>query len=106
MKPLDEQTFYEQIGNVPDLPCSLYGSIEKKTFKRHFLQIRMLSVAAVIILLIGITSVIYIPQRDQPDVSVEAYDEEILSELILVHEYLNGYDIQDIEEDYLLSIIW
>ena len=96
---IDEKLFYEELGNIPDVPQSLYSNIEKDIRFSRFSVYKWVALAALVILSIGVPALIQTSGKEQVDI----VDADIASELQFVHDYLNGYDI---EENFEISALW
>ncbi len=100
MEQTDEKFFFKTLADVPKLPDEIYKSIEGRIYPPRK-KIRCFAVAASLLIFAGISVTTLTPEREVVQYSL---DEEIVSELQLVHDYLNGYDIE--EEDFFVSAIW
>jgi hypothetical protein len=89
----NENYFYEELARVPELPPHLYTGI-RRNIRRHTLFIRTaVSLAATLLLTIGITAM-FVPGRS----SAVAISPEVASELLSIREFGSGSDIsKDIE---------
>ncbi|MDG5814070.1 hypothetical protein QA601_03200 [Chitinispirillales bacterium ANBcel5] len=90
MTPIDENTFYRELGNVPRHPDTLFETIERKTRRPRYAK--WAALAASVIILLGIATLM--PRHDRT-VYHSGIDPEVLSELDFAYDYLNGNDIEE-----------
>jgi hypothetical protein len=83
-----EKYFYEELARVPELPPQLYSGI-KDSIRRHTLLMRtVVSLAAMLVLTIGVTTTLVSVNR-----SAAAISPEVASELQSIKDFGDGNDI-------------
>ncbi|MBN1575583.1 MAG: hypothetical protein JW913_03470 [Chitinispirillaceae bacterium] len=86
---IHENNFYREIANIPPLPPDLYGSIDRAIRRRSLAKKALLALAASIVLLIGaVTLKTITPAR------TDILQPEVASELQIIHDYLNGSNLE------------
>ncbi|KMQ50244.1 hypothetical protein CHISP_2814 [Chitinispirillum alkaliphilum] len=98
MIKLDQDNFFEELRAAPELPDTIFEKIEPE-IKKPLNRFRKFALAASVTLFIGFTSIM-ISQNNNTRYFA---DEDIISELQLVHDYLNG---NDIDEEFFISSLW
>ena len=101
MEQYNEKSFFEELKNVPELPGDIYPEVESRVGsprkKSHWIAL-----AASLLLVTSITITTRITRHSE---NTYTLDEEIISELQLVHDYFNAYDIEE-DYDFTLSTQW
>ena len=92
-----EHDFYRELGHVPELPPSLYGSVRTKIRRQSFFSRALMAAAAIIIVAAGTAGMLSSHKRTDLSVSPEA-----VAELQTVHNYLTGRDLDNAYESYVL----
>jgi hypothetical protein len=85
----NEQDFYRELADVPELPPDLFDDIRHRINRRALIKRSLFALAASLVLVIGSLQVVTMqPSRGtivQP---------EVASELQTIHDYLNGSDLE------------
>lgn len=91
----NENEFYQSIGDVPQLPADLYGSIERKLRRRVAVRRKLFAIAASLIVVAGALPLIINHFADSGPLRPE-----VTSELATVRDFLNGNDLENDLELY------
>ena len=90
-----EKTFYEELARAPALPPHLYNNIRRNIRRNTVLVRTMLSLAATVIVTMGITAMLVSGNRSSNVISPE-----VASELHSIKDFGNGKDIPSDIETY------
>jgi hypothetical protein len=85
----DENTFFRDLAEVPEVPANVYPLIERKILHRSRTRTALYALAASIIVGIGTMTI----ATRQPSRSGEVQP-EVASELQTIHDYLNSSDLE------------
>lgn len=92
-----EKAFFEELARTPELPSGLYGNIRRTIGRRTAVVRTMLSLAATVVLAMGVTAMFV--SRTSSNTMVSA---EVASELQSIKDFGNGSDIPKDLEIYTL----
>lgn len=98
---MKQEEFYQKLSEVPPFPDPLYSKIERKINRKRTLARMIWALAACVILAVGITSYTLIKQ-DQPTVASTELSQEVIDELQIIHDFLNGNTVDDELDMYAL----
>jgi hypothetical protein len=88
-----EKTFFEELARTPELPPYLYNNIKHAIGRRTMFMRTVVSLAATVVLAVGITAMFFSPDRGGESISAE-----VASELQAIKDFGNGSDIpKDLE---------
>lgn len=92
-----EKGFFEELARTPELPTGLYGNISRTIGRRAAFARTLLSLAATVVLALGVTAMFV--SRTSTNTVVSA---EVMSELQSIKDFGSGSDIPKDLEMYAL----
>jgi hypothetical protein len=90
-----ENDFFEELALTPELPPHLYGNIRRRIRRNGLLVRTALSLAATVVLTVGITGLLVSGNRNSATITPE-----VASELQSIKDFGNGADIPKNLETY------
>jgi hypothetical protein len=93
----NERDFYRELGRVPQVPPVLYEKVAWTVRRQAFFSRAIVAVAALFIIALGTTGVLFVRKGNNLPVSPE-----VIAELQTVHNYLTGSDLDKEYESYAL----
>jgi hypothetical protein len=93
----NERDFYRELGSVPEVPRALYEKVDRTVRRQVFFSRAVLAVAALLIVALGTTGVLFVQKGNDRTVSPE-----VVAELQTVSNYLTGSDLDKEYESYAL----
>jgi len=93
----NERDFYRELGSVPEVPRVLYEKVERTVRRRTLFSRAVVAVAALFIVTLGTTGVLFVKKGNDRTVSPE-----VVAELQTVNNYLTGSDLDKEYESYAL----
>jgi hypothetical protein len=94
---IQEKEFIQELGAVPPLPDSLYDTITTRIKRRAVVTRSVLAAAAALVLALGSTmTYLFAPVKEMP------VSQELVSELQTIHDYLNGNDLDQELQVYVV----
>jgi hypothetical protein len=93
----NERDFYRELGRVPEVPRVIYEKVDRTVRRQALFSRAVLAVAALFIVALGTTGVLFVRKGNDRTVSPE-----VVAELQTVHNYLAGSDLDKEYESYAL----
>jgi hypothetical protein len=93
----NERDFYQELGRVPEVPRVLYEKVDRTVRRQAVFSRAVVAVAALFIVALGTTGVLFVRKGNERIVSPE-----VVAELQSVHNYLTGRDLDKEYESYAL----
>jgi hypothetical protein len=85
----------KSLSEVPEIPSELFGKIQKKIYSKKRNLTLLYAVAASLLLLLGSLSIVL----HRHDTTI---NEEVADELQMLHDYVNGNDLDNDLETYAI----
>ena len=101
---MKQEEFYNKLSEVPPVPDSIYPAVAKEIRRNKSIQKTVWALAACLVLTIGITSYYSFQNKEQPVVSSQDLTAEIIDELQVLNEFVNGSSLD--EEMALYAIVY
>ena len=95
---MNEQQFYQELGQLPGPPPELFTAINRKIRRQGIIFRTMLALAATVVLAVGTTGILLVHNRTDQNLSAEVTDE-----LQLIHSYLSGEDLDQVSQLYAMD---
>lgn len=92
---MKQEEFYSRLSEVPPVPDSIYPAVAKEIGRKKSIQKTVWALAACLILAIGITSYTSFQNKEQPVASSQELPEEIIDELQILNDFVNGNSLDE-----------
>lgn len=92
---MKREKFYSRLPEVPPVPDSIYPAVEKEIRRHRTILKTVWALAACLILAIGITGYYSFQNKEQPVASSQELPEEIIDELQILNDFVNGNSLDE-----------